>query len=88
MFILDDGLKIFVWCGAKSRLNDRSKGRLVADRINKLERKNKAQLMLFRAVSQRKKEGEIYNQHCSIVKIFTSSFVFLYWRFMAFLLNG
>ena len=50
MFILDEGLKIFIWCGSKSRVNDRSKGRLVADRINKLERKNKAQLSMFRAV--------------------------------------
>ena len=51
VFILDKGLQIFVWCGGKSRVNDRSKGRLVADRINKMERKNKAQLLVFRAVS-------------------------------------
>ena len=32
-------------------MNDRSKARLIADRINKLERKNKAHLSVFRAVS-------------------------------------
>ena len=39
-------------------MNDRSKGRLVADRINKLERKNKAQLSMFRAVSESQRERE------------------------------
>ena len=39
-------------------MNDRSKGRLVADRINKLERKNKAQLSMFRAVSESQRVRE------------------------------
>lgn len=52
MFILVGGDKeIMVWSGGKSKLPERAKGRLIAERINKLEKKNKATITSFRAVS-------------------------------------
>ena len=51
MFVLDAGKIIFIWCGGKSKLNERSKARLISERINKIERKNKSNIILFRAVS-------------------------------------
>ena len=51
VFILDAGKEIYIWSGGKSKLNERSKARLISERINKLERKGKAQINMFRAVS-------------------------------------
>ncbi|XP_065660164.1 protein flightless-1 homolog isoform X2 [Hydra vulgaris] len=45
VFVCDAGLKIFVWSGSKAKLMYRTKGRLFADKINKNERKNKAEIM-------------------------------------------
>ena len=50
MFILDSGNIIYIWSGGRSKLSERSKGRLIAERINKLERKNKSTVVSFRAV--------------------------------------
>lgn len=45
VFILDAGLKIFMWYGKKSKNTYRSKARLLCEKINKNERKNKAEIL-------------------------------------------
>jgi len=45
VFVCDAGLKIFVWSGSKAKLMFKTKGRLFADKINKCERKNKAEIL-------------------------------------------
>lgn len=44
VFMLDAGLKIFIWNGKKSKNTLKSKARLMAEKINKNERKNKAEI--------------------------------------------
>nr|CAD7425695.1 unnamed protein product [Timema monikensis] len=44
VFVLDTGLKIFMWYGKKSKNTFKSKARLMAEKINKNERKNKAEI--------------------------------------------
>ncbi|PSN45747.1 Protein flightless-1 [Blattella germanica] len=44
VFVLDVGLKIFMWYGRKSKNTFKSKARLMAEKINKNERKNKAEI--------------------------------------------
>ena len=50
VFLLDAGTDIFIWCGSKSSLMARSKGRLMAEKISKIERKNKLKIHQIRAV--------------------------------------
>ncbi|KAJ9590157.1 hypothetical protein L9F63_016713, partial [Diploptera punctata] len=45
VFVLDTGLKIFMWYGRKSKNTFKSKARLMAEKINKNERKNKAEII-------------------------------------------
>lgn len=45
VFILDIGLKIFLWNGKKSKNTLKSKARLFCEKINKNERKNKAEII-------------------------------------------
>lgn len=45
VFILDVGLKIFLWNGKKSKNTLKSKARLFCEKINKNERKNKAEII-------------------------------------------
>lgn len=45
IFILDTGLKIFMWYGKKAKNNFKAKARLLAEKINKNERKNKAEII-------------------------------------------
>ncbi|XP_014245300.1 protein flightless-1 [Cimex lectularius] len=45
VFVLDAGLKIFLWHGKKAKNTFKSKARLLAEKINKNERKNKAELL-------------------------------------------
>ena len=59
MFILDEGLKIYMCVWVQVSCERSFQGVVcVADRINKLERKNKAQLSMFRAVSESQRERE------------------------------
>lgn len=44
VFVLDTGLKLFIWYGKKSKNTLKSKARLMAEKINKNERKNKAEI--------------------------------------------
>lgn len=44
VFVLDTGLKIFLWYGKKSKNTLKSKARLMCEKINKNERKNKAEI--------------------------------------------
>nr|XP_022915858.1 protein flightless-1 isoform X2 [Onthophagus taurus] len=44
VFVLDTGLKIFIWNGKKSKNTLKSKARLMSEKINKNERKNKAEI--------------------------------------------
>lgn len=44
VFVLDAGLKIFVWSGRHSRCTVTQKGRLLAEKINKIERKDAAEI--------------------------------------------
>ncbi|CRL07521.1 CLUMA_CG020486, isoform A [Clunio marinus] len=46
VFLLDGGLKIFLWFGKKARNTVKSKSRLMAEKINKNERKNKAEIVM------------------------------------------
>lgn len=45
VFVLDTGNKIFMWYGKKAKSTLKSKARLMAEKINKNERKNKAEIM-------------------------------------------
>lgn len=45
VFILDTGMKIFVWNGKKATNISVSKARLLCEKINKNERKNKAEIV-------------------------------------------
>ncbi|XP_074600269.1 FLII actin remodeling protein [Brevipalpus obovatus] len=45
VFVLDAGYNIFVWHGEKSKNTMRQKARLLAEKINKEERKNKAEIV-------------------------------------------
>ncbi|XP_006901250.1 PREDICTED: protein flightless-1 homolog isoform X2 [Elephantulus edwardii] len=47
VFLLDQGLDIYVWRGAQATLGSTTKARLFAEKINKNERKGKAEIMLF-----------------------------------------
>ncbi|KAL1488438.1 hypothetical protein ABEB36_014910 [Hypothenemus hampei] len=45
VFILDKGMTIFIWNGKKSKNTLKSKSRLMCEKINKNERKNKAEII-------------------------------------------
>ncbi|KAK7939843.1 hypothetical protein WMY93_003169 [Mugilogobius chulae] len=45
VFLLDTGLEIFVWRGANATLSGTTKARLFAEKINKNERKGKAEII-------------------------------------------
>ncbi|KAF7288043.1 hypothetical protein GWI33_000097 [Rhynchophorus ferrugineus] len=45
VFILDKGTKIFIWNGKKAKNTLKSKSRLLCEKINKNERKNKAEII-------------------------------------------
>ena len=47
VFLIDAGLQIFVWYGMKCKNVLKSKARLMAEKINKIERKNKATIQIF-----------------------------------------
>ena len=47
VFLLDAGLRIFVWYGKKCKNVLKSKARLMAEKINKNERKNKGLIHIF-----------------------------------------
>ena len=47
VFLVDAGLSIFVWFGNKCKNVLKSKARLMAEKINKIERKNKATIQIF-----------------------------------------
>ena len=47
VFVIDAGLKIYVWYGVKCKNVLKSKARLMAEKINKIERKNKGQIQIF-----------------------------------------
>lgn len=45
VFVLDTGMKIFIWYGKTAKNTLKSKARLMAEKINKNERKNKAEIV-------------------------------------------
>lgn len=45
VFVLDTGNKIFMWYGKRAKSTLKSKARLMAEKINKNERKNKAEIL-------------------------------------------
>ncbi|XP_066138736.1 protein flightless-1 isoform X1 [Euwallacea fornicatus] len=45
VFILDTGMNIFIWNGKKAKNTLKSKARLMCEKINKNERKNKAEII-------------------------------------------
>ncbi|KAG2455495.1 FLII protein, partial [Polypterus senegalus] len=47
VFTLDNGLEIFIWRGAQATLSGTTKARLFAEKINKNERKGKAEIILL-----------------------------------------
>lgn len=46
VFLLDNGFKLFLWYGKKSKNTVKSKSRLMAEKINKNERKNRAEIFM------------------------------------------
>ncbi|XP_059619650.1 protein flightless-1 [Phlebotomus argentipes] len=46
VFVLDTGLRIFIWHGRKSKNTLKSKSRLLAEKVNKNERKNRAEIFV------------------------------------------
>ena len=57
VFLLDAGAKIYIWCGRKSNLVTRTKARLIAEKINKNERKGAAEITQF---GQGKETGDFW----------------------------
>lgn len=51
VFLVDAGLNIFVWYGKRCKNTLKSKARLMSEKINKIERKNKASISIFSQVS-------------------------------------
>ena len=47
VFLVDGGLRIYVWYGLKCKNVLKSKARLMAEKINKNERKDKANIKIF-----------------------------------------
>uniref|UniRef100_A0A8C6G3N0 Protein flightless-1 homolog n=1 Tax=Moschus moschiferus TaxID=68415 RepID=A0A8C6G3N0_MOSMO len=47
VFLLDRGLEIYVWRGSQATLSSTTKARLFAEKINKNERKGKAEILLL-----------------------------------------
>ena len=47
VFLVDAGLSIYVWYGKKCKNVLKSKARLMSEKINKVERKNKAEIFIF-----------------------------------------
>ena len=47
VFLVDGGLRIYVWYGTKCKNLLKSKARLMAEKINKNERKDKAVIKIF-----------------------------------------
>ncbi len=47
VFLVDAGLNIFVWYGKKCKNTLKSKARLMSEKINKIERKGKAEIHIF-----------------------------------------
>ncbi|KAJ7305988.1 hypothetical protein JRQ81_010354 [Phrynocephalus forsythii] len=47
VFLLDHGLEIYVWRGSQATLSATTKARLFAEKINKNERKGKAEILLL-----------------------------------------
>ncbi|XP_068672970.1 protein flightless-1 homolog [Montipora foliosa] len=45
-FVLDAGLKIFIWSGERAKGTTKSKGRLFAEKLSKNDRKNKAEIIM------------------------------------------
>jgi Leucine-rich repeat (LRR) protein len=48
VFLLDCGEVLFIWCGSRSSLMSRSKARLLAEKINKFERKGHSKIIQLR----------------------------------------
>ncbi|XP_051905189.1 protein flightless-1 homolog [Hippocampus zosterae] len=48
VFLLDAGLEIFIWRGANATLSGTTKARLFAEKINKNERKGKAEITILK----------------------------------------
>ncbi|XP_018424815.1 PREDICTED: protein flightless-1 homolog isoform X2 [Nanorana parkeri] len=47
VYMLDNGLEIYIWRGSQATLSGTTKARLFAEKINKNERKGKAEIMLL-----------------------------------------
>ncbi|XP_068099632.1 protein flightless-1 homolog [Hyperolius riggenbachi] len=47
VYLLDNGLEIYIWRGAQATLSGTTKARLFAEKINKNERKGKAEIVLL-----------------------------------------
>ncbi|KAK7501988.1 hypothetical protein BaRGS_00006740 [Batillaria attramentaria] len=57
VFMLDAGTKIYIWVGKKSHLVTRTKSRLIAEKINKNERKGNAEIFV---IPQNQETGEFW----------------------------
>ncbi|XP_020611337.1 protein flightless-1 homolog isoform X2 [Orbicella faveolata] len=45
-FVLDAGLKIYIWSGERAKGTTKTKGRLFAEKLNKNDRKNKGEIIM------------------------------------------
>ncbi|XP_063682429.1 protein flightless-1 homolog isoform X2 [Bolinopsis microptera] len=55
-YLLDDGMDIVVWFGKLSKLTQQKKATLFAEKINKLERKNKAKITVITKYESEKQQ--------------------------------
>ena len=61
VFILEVGKKfIMMWEGGRSKLSERAKARLIAEKINKLEKKNVAVIASFKAVRNNNNNNNVF----------------------------
>ena len=61
VYLLDDGMNIFLWNGNKSNPITRSKARLFAEKINKHERKFQAELIVMKQGEEPPRFWELTN---------------------------
>lgn len=59
VFLIDAGYKLYVWNGKKSKITMKQKARLLAEKINKEERKNKAEIIFL---NQGKETDEFWTE--------------------------
>ncbi|XP_062999669.1 protein flightless-1 homolog [Elgaria multicarinata webbii] len=69
VFLLDHGLEIYIWRGSQATLSGTTKARLFAEKINKNERKGKAEILLTTETQETPEFWEILGGQPEEIKI-------------------